>query len=294
MTGEAFDVVVVGGGLAGSRCGVGVGSGRSRGVGAGTRGAVPRPGPRRVAGAVGHPRARGARSARRRRLGAARRPDHPPRRLRRVDLAGRCRAAGARHRRDDPGGGCLAIGHPQFQEALLANAEREQATIRRGVSDVVVDAGLVAVGHLPTCRRGAHGDVPPGRRRRRPRVRHPPLARHRAQLDTGAGDHGRDARRRHPRLAGADSRRSASRATSTSSCSRRPTAGPACTAPGTPAIRTASPAPVASSGSSSRSGCRASRFRGVRRRHAGRAAGRLSDDRHVDRRRRRRRCRAHR
>ena len=37
-----------------------------------------------------------------------------------------------------PGGGCLAIGHPQFQEALLTNAEREGATVRRGVGAVIV------------------------------------------------------------------------------------------------------------------------------------------------------------
>ena len=40
-----------------------------------------------------------------------------------------------------PGGGCLAIGHPQFQEALLANAVQEGAIVRRGVDSVHVAVG---------------------------------------------------------------------------------------------------------------------------------------------------------
>lgn len=59
-----------------------------------------------------------------------------------------------------PGGGCLSIGHPQFQDAMLANAEREQATVRRGVSDVVVTPGSspsvayrrAGQDHTATCR----------------------------------------------------------------------------------------------------------------------------------------------
>ena len=39
-----------------------------------------------------------------------------------------------------PGGGCLAIGHPQFQEVLLTDAGH-WATVRRGVSGVVVEPG---------------------------------------------------------------------------------------------------------------------------------------------------------
>ncbi len=41
-----------------------------------------------------------------------------------------------------PGGGCLGIGHPQFQEAMLANAIREGATVRRGAGAVQVVAGV--------------------------------------------------------------------------------------------------------------------------------------------------------
>jgi menaquinone-9 beta-reductase len=40
-----------------------------------------------------------------------------------------------------PGGGCLAVGHPQLQEALLANAGREGATVRRGIDMVRVFPG---------------------------------------------------------------------------------------------------------------------------------------------------------
>jgi 2-polyprenyl-6-methoxyphenol hydroxylase-like FAD-dependent oxidoreductase len=40
-----------------------------------------------------------------------------------------------------PGGGCLAVGHPQLQEALLANARREGATVRRGIGMVRVFPG---------------------------------------------------------------------------------------------------------------------------------------------------------
>ena len=40
-----------------------------------------------------------------------------------------------------PGGGCLAIGHPQFQEAILANARREGATVRRGANSISVVPG---------------------------------------------------------------------------------------------------------------------------------------------------------
>ena len=40
-----------------------------------------------------------------------------------------------------PGGGCLAVGHPQLQEAMLANAGEEGATVRRGVSSVIVAPG---------------------------------------------------------------------------------------------------------------------------------------------------------
>jgi 2-polyprenyl-6-methoxyphenol hydroxylase-like FAD-dependent oxidoreductase len=40
-----------------------------------------------------------------------------------------------------PGGGCLAVGHPQLQEALLANAGREGATVRRGIGSVRVFPG---------------------------------------------------------------------------------------------------------------------------------------------------------
>jgi menaquinone-9 beta-reductase len=40
-----------------------------------------------------------------------------------------------------PGGGCLAVGHPQLQEALLANAGHEGATVRRGVGAVRVVPG---------------------------------------------------------------------------------------------------------------------------------------------------------
>jgi 2-polyprenyl-6-methoxyphenol hydroxylase-like FAD-dependent oxidoreductase len=40
-----------------------------------------------------------------------------------------------------PGGGCLAVGHPQFQEALLANAATEGASVRRGVASVRVAPG---------------------------------------------------------------------------------------------------------------------------------------------------------
>jgi 2-polyprenyl-6-methoxyphenol hydroxylase-like FAD-dependent oxidoreductase len=40
-----------------------------------------------------------------------------------------------------PGGGCLAVGHPQLQEALLANAGREGATVRRGIDMVRVFLG---------------------------------------------------------------------------------------------------------------------------------------------------------
>jgi 2-polyprenyl-6-methoxyphenol hydroxylase-like FAD-dependent oxidoreductase len=40
-----------------------------------------------------------------------------------------------------PGGGCLALGHPQFQEALLADAGAAGATVRRGVSSVRVASG---------------------------------------------------------------------------------------------------------------------------------------------------------
>ena len=40
-----------------------------------------------------------------------------------------------------PGGGCLAVGHPQLQEAMLANAATEGATVRRGVGAVSVSSG---------------------------------------------------------------------------------------------------------------------------------------------------------
>ncbi len=40
-----------------------------------------------------------------------------------------------------PGGGCLAIGHPQLQEAMLANAEKEGATVCRGIGAVHVVPG---------------------------------------------------------------------------------------------------------------------------------------------------------
>lgn len=40
-----------------------------------------------------------------------------------------------------PGGGCLAVGHPQLQEAMLGNAASEGATVRRGVGPVEVVAG---------------------------------------------------------------------------------------------------------------------------------------------------------
>jgi 2-polyprenyl-6-methoxyphenol hydroxylase-like FAD-dependent oxidoreductase len=40
-----------------------------------------------------------------------------------------------------PGGGCLAVGHPQLQEALLTNAGREGATVRRGIGTVRVFPG---------------------------------------------------------------------------------------------------------------------------------------------------------
>ncbi len=40
-----------------------------------------------------------------------------------------------------PGGGCLSVGHPQFQEALLAHAGSEGATVRRGVASVLVAPG---------------------------------------------------------------------------------------------------------------------------------------------------------
>jgi 2-polyprenyl-6-methoxyphenol hydroxylase-like FAD-dependent oxidoreductase len=59
-----------------------------------------------------------------------------------------------------PGGGCLGVGHPQLQEALLANADREGATVQRGVSSVVVTPGpapsvtyqLDGANHTATCR----------------------------------------------------------------------------------------------------------------------------------------------
>ncbi len=41
-----------------------------------------------------------------------------------------------------PGGGCLAIGHPQFQDALLANATDMGAVARRGVTAVDVTTGV--------------------------------------------------------------------------------------------------------------------------------------------------------
>jgi 2-polyprenyl-6-methoxyphenol hydroxylase-like FAD-dependent oxidoreductase len=44
-------------------------------------------------------------------------------------------------------GGCLAIGHPQFQEAMLAHAAASGATVRRGV-----DAVRVTPGRRPTVR----------------------------------------------------------------------------------------------------------------------------------------------
>jgi 2-polyprenyl-6-methoxyphenol hydroxylase-like FAD-dependent oxidoreductase len=40
-----------------------------------------------------------------------------------------------------PGGGCVGVGHPQLQEALLANAAEQGATVRRGTSPATVTAG---------------------------------------------------------------------------------------------------------------------------------------------------------
>jgi 2-polyprenyl-6-methoxyphenol hydroxylase-like FAD-dependent oxidoreductase len=40
-----------------------------------------------------------------------------------------------------PGGGCLGVGHPQLQEALLANAAERGATVRRGTSPARVTPG---------------------------------------------------------------------------------------------------------------------------------------------------------
>ncbi len=37
-----------------------------------------------------------------------------------------------------PGGGCLAVGHPEFQEAMLRNAVEEGATVVRGAQSVLV------------------------------------------------------------------------------------------------------------------------------------------------------------
>lgn len=59
-----------------------------------------------------------------------------------------------------PGGGCLAIGHPQFQEAMIADAAAAGATVRRGISTLDVVAGTApSVGyrhdgaaHTATCR----------------------------------------------------------------------------------------------------------------------------------------------
>lgn len=40
-----------------------------------------------------------------------------------------------------PGGGCLGIGHPAFQEAMLNNATIEGATVRRGVAATSISPG---------------------------------------------------------------------------------------------------------------------------------------------------------
>jgi 2-polyprenyl-6-methoxyphenol hydroxylase-like FAD-dependent oxidoreductase len=40
-----------------------------------------------------------------------------------------------------PGGGCLSLGHPPFQEGMLANARAAGATVRRGVGSVHVAPG---------------------------------------------------------------------------------------------------------------------------------------------------------
>ena len=59
-----------------------------------------------------------------------------------------------------PGGGCLGVGHPQLQEALLAHAAEQGATVRRGTSPARVTPGntptvtysLDGVEHTATCR----------------------------------------------------------------------------------------------------------------------------------------------
>ena len=59
-----------------------------------------------------------------------------------------------------PGGGCLGVGHPQLQEALLVHAAGQGATVRRGTSPARVSPGntptvtysLDGVEHTATCR----------------------------------------------------------------------------------------------------------------------------------------------
>jgi len=59
-----------------------------------------------------------------------------------------------------PGGGCLAVGHPQLQQAMLDNATSEGATVRRDVGSVSVTTGATpsvsyeheGESHHATCR----------------------------------------------------------------------------------------------------------------------------------------------
>ncbi len=59
-----------------------------------------------------------------------------------------------------PGGGCVGVGHPQLQEALLTHAAEQGATVRRGTSPARVTPGttptvtysLDGVDHTATCR----------------------------------------------------------------------------------------------------------------------------------------------